>query len=140
MTRDITKELETTINFNRIIEEKRKYKPTKASIYPITKGKKLGPKYTYDECVVLTHMALYPGGVRGNIKKDIKVISEVFNRSIGSITMTIGNAKSVLFKTSKLKNASKNIKNACTECENINRNELDRKVYNILKNYDYTIR
>jgi hypothetical protein len=140
MTRDISKELEPIINFDRIIEEKRKYKPRNTSILPITKGKKKGPKYSYNECVVLTHMTLYPGGIQGNKVGDIKAISEVFNRSEASIRMTIGNAKSELFQTSKLKNASANIKKACKDYKNVSRNVLDNVVYDILKEYDYNIR
>lgn len=140
MTRDISKEIEPIINFDRIIEEKRKYKPRNSKIHPITKGKKRGPKYTYNECVVITHMALYPGGIKGDKNKDVKIISEVFNRSEASIKMTISNAKSVLFQTSKLKNVSNNIKMACNNYKEVSRNKIDKDVANIIKEYDYTIR
>jgi|AACY02.1.fsa_nt_gi hypothetical protein len=140
MTRDITKELEPIINFDRIIAEKRKYKPRKASIHPVTKGKKKGPKYSYEECVVLTHMTLYPGSIHGSKAGDVTSISEVFNRSEASIRMTIGNAKTILFQTGKLKNASTNIKKACNDYKIVARNVLDKTVYDILKAYDYNIR
>ena len=64
------------------------------------------------------------------------IISEVFNRSVASIRMTIGNAKSVLFQTSKLKNASSNMKTVCSKYKSVSRNELDRVVSEILIDYD----
>ena len=106
----------------------------------MTKGKKKGPKYSYEECVVLTHMTLYPGSIHGSKTGDVTAMSEVFNRSEASIRMTIGNARTVLFQTGKLKNASTNIKKACSDYKGVSRNVLDKVVHDILTDYDYNIR
>lgn len=136
----LIKNIEPNISFDRIIEEKRKYKPVDRKIRPITKGKKKGPNYTMDECIVLVYMTLYPGGIKDNRKMDIQLMSEIFNRTTGSINLTMNNAQSVLWNTGKLVNASNNIKKACKDYKNLSKNEFDRVVGNILINYDYNKR
>lgn len=140
MNRNISKEYSPTINFDRIIAEKRRYIPRNTSIAPVTRGKNKGPKYTKDECAVILHLMLYPGGIKGNKEKDIKIISEIFNRSIGSIKMTISNARTFLWG-GKLVNASNNLKEVCLKYKKgISRSQFDKDVYNILKDYNYNIR
>jgi len=135
----LIREIEVNTLLERTIKEKRKYKPRKAKIQSITKGKNKGPKYTFDEATVLVYMTLFPE-VKITSDKNITAISEIFNRSEGSISMTLANTKTVLFNTGKLKHASKNIKDACDKWKNTSKNEFTAIVGNILKNYDYNIR
>lgn len=135
----LLKEIEVNTILDRIIQEKRKYKPRKSKIHSVTKGKSKGPKYTFDEATVLVYMTLFPE-VKITGDKNITTISEVFNRSEASISMTLANVKSVLFNTGKLKNASKNIKDACDKWKNTSKNEFSSIVGNILKKYDYNVR
>jgi hypothetical protein len=135
----LLKEIEVNTLLERTIQEKRKYKPRNAKIHSVTKGKNKGPKYTFDEVTVLVYMTLFPE-VKITTDKNITTISEVFNRSEGSISMTLANVKSVLFNTGKLTNASKNIKDSCDKWKNTSKNEFSAIVGNILKKYDYNIR
>jgi hypothetical protein len=96
----LLKEVEVNTLLERSIQEKRKYKPSDKKIGAITKGKKLGPKYTLDECVVLVYMTLFPE-VKITKDKNITTISQVFNRSEASICLTLANAKTILFNTGK---------------------------------------
>lgn len=135
----LLKEIEVNTILERTIQEKRKYKPRNTKIHSVTKGKHKGPKYTEDEVTVLLYMTLFPE-VKITADKNITTISEVFNRSEGSISMTLSNVKTVLFNTGKLKNASKNIKTVCDRFKNTSKNEFSAIVGNILKKYDYNIR
>lgn len=135
----LLKEIEVNTILERTIQEKRKYKPRNSKIHSVTKGKNKGPKYTFDESTVLVYMTLFPE-VKITGDKNITTISEVFNRSEASISMTLANVKSVLFNTGKLKNASKNIKDACDKWKNTSKNEFSSVVGNILKKYDYNVR
>jgi hypothetical protein len=136
----IVSEIQPNNLFARILDEKRKYTPRDSKISPITKGKKLGPKYTVDECSVLVHMVLYPGQIGNSPENDIEVISEIFNRSKASISMTMSNAKSVLFKTSKLENVSNNMRLACEKHKNLSKNDFRHLVGKVLLDYDYNKR
>ena len=135
----LVKEVEVNTLLERIIDEKRKYKPRNHRILPITRGKKKGPKYTIDECAVIVYMALYPE-VTITKDKNITAISEVFNRSEASISMTLANARSILFTTGKLTNVSNNLKLACTKYSEIPKNEFTHLVGKILRKYDYNVR
>jgi len=135
----LIKEVEVNTLLERMIEEKRKYKPRNHRILPITKGKKKGPKYTFDECSVLVYMALYPE-VTITKDKNITAISQVFNRSEASISMTLANARSILFNTGKLINVGGNLKKACRKYESISKNEFTHIVGDILKRYNYNVR
>ena len=126
--------------FARILDEKRKYTPRDSKIRPITKGKKLGPKYTVDECSVLVHMVLYPGQIGDSPKNDIDIVSDIFNRTKASILMTMSNSKSILFKTSKLENVSNNMRLACEKYKNLSKNDFTHLVGKILLDYDYNKR
>jgi len=137
---NIISEIQPNNLFARILDEKRKYTPRDSKISPITKGKKLGPKYTVDECSVLVHMVLYPGQIGNSPENDIEVISDIFNRSEASISMTMSNAKSVLFKTSKLENVSNNMRLACEKYKNLSKNDFRHLVGKILLDYDYNKR
>ena len=137
---NIISEIQPNNLFARILDEKRKYTPRDSKISPITKGKKLGPKYTVDECSVLVHMVLYPGQIGNSPENDIEVISDIFNRSEASISMTMSNAKSVLFKTSKLENVSNNMRLACEKYKNLSKNDFRHLVGKILLDYDYNNR
>jgi hypothetical protein len=135
----LLREIEINTLLERTIQEKRKYKPRNAKIHSVTKGKTKGPKYTFDEVTVLVYITLYPE-VKITTDKNITTVSEVFNRTEASITMTLSNIKTVLFNTGKLKNASKNIKEACEKWGNTSKNEFTAVVGSILKKYDYNIR
>lgn len=137
---NIISEIQPNNLFARILDEKRKYTPRDSKISPITKGKKLGPKYTVDECSVLVHMVLYPGQIGNSPENDIEVISDIFNRSEASISMTMSNAKSVLFKTSKLENVSNNMRLACEKYKNLSKNDFRHLVGKILLDYEYNKR
>ena len=137
---NIIAEIQPNNLFARILNEKRKYTPRNSKISPITKGKKLGPKYTVDECSVLVHMVLYPGQIGNSPENDIEVISDIFNRSEASISMTMSNAKSVLFKTSKLENVSNNMRLACEKYKNLSKNDFRHLVSKILLDYNYNKR
>ena len=137
---NIVTEIQPNNLFARILDEKRKYTPRDSKISPITKGKKLGPKYTVDECSVLVHMVLYPGQIGNSPENDIEVISDIFNRSEASISMTMSNAKSVLFKTSKLENVSNNMRLACEKYKNLSKNDFRHLVGKILLDYEYNKR
>ena len=137
---NIIAEIQPNNLFARILNEKRKYTPRNSKISPITKGKKLGPKYTVDECSVLVHMVLYPGQIGNSPENDIEVISDIFNRSEASISMTMSNAKSVLFKTSKLENVSNNMRLACEKYKNLSKNDFRHLVGKILLDYEYNRR
>lgn len=136
----LVEEIQPNNLFSRILDEKRKYTPRDSKISPITKGKKLGPKYTVDECTVLVHMVLYPGIIGGSLDNDIQIISEVFNRTKASITMTMSNARAILFKTSKLENVSSNMKLACEKYKNLSKNNFTNLVGEIIMKYDYNKR
>lgn len=135
----LIKEVEVNNLLERMIDEKRKYKPRNHRILPITKGKKKGPKYTFDECSVLVYMALYPE-VTITKDKNITAISQVFNRSEASISMTLANTRTILFNTGKLTNVGSNLKKACSKYERVPKNEFTYVVGDILKKYDYNIR
>jgi|688.fasta_scaffold516749_2 hypothetical protein len=137
---NIIAEIQPNNLFARILNEKRKYTPRNSKISPITKGKKLGPKYTVDECSVLVHMVLYPGQIGNSPENDIDIVSDIFNRSEASISMTMSNAKSVLFKTSKLENVSNNMRLACEKYKNLSKNDFRQLVAKILLDYDYNKR
>ena len=137
---NIIAEIQPNNLFARILDEKRKYTPRDSKISPITRGKKIGPKYTVDECSVLVHMVLYPGQIGDSPKNDIEVISDIFNRTNASILMTMSNAKSVLFKTSKLENVSNNMRLACEKYKNLSKNDFTHLVGKILLDYDYNKR
>ena len=137
---NIIAEIQPNNLFARILNEKRKYTPRNSKISPITKGKKLGPKYTVDECSVLVHMVLYPGQIGNSPENDIEVISEIFNRSKASISMTMSNAKSILLKTSKLENVSNNMRLACEKHKNLSKNDFRQLVAKILLDYNYNKR
>ena len=137
---NIISEIQPNNLFARILDEKRKYTPRDSKISPITKGKKLGPKYTVDDCSVLVHMVLYPGQIGNSPENDIEVISDIFNRSEASISMTMSNAKSVLFKTSKLENVSNNMRLACEKYKNLSKNDFRHLVGKILLDYEYNKR
>jgi hypothetical protein len=136
----IVTEIQPNNLFARILDEKRKYTPRDSKIRPITKGKKLGPKYTVDECSVLVHMVLYPGQIGTSLENDVEIISDIFNRSKASISMTMSNAKSILFKTSKLENVSNNMKLACEKYKNLSKNDFRYLVGKILLDYNYNKR
>ena len=135
----LLKEVESNTLLERTISEKRKYRPRNSKIHSVTKGKSKGPKYTFDEVTVLLYMTLFPE-VKITSDKNITAISQVFKRTEGSIAMTLGNIKAVLFSTGKLKNASKNIKLACDRWKSTSKNEFTRVVGDILKKYDYNAR
>jgi hypothetical protein len=137
---NIIAEIQPNNLFARILNEKRKYTPRNSKISPITKGKKLGPKYTVDECSVLVHMVLYPGQIGNSPENDIDIVSDIFNRSEASISMTMSNAKSVLFKTSKLENVSNNMRLACEKYKNLSKNDFRQLVAKILLDYNYNKR
>ena len=137
---NIIAEIQPNNLFARILNEKRKYTPRNSKISPITKGKKLGPKYTFDECSVLVHMVLYPGQIGNSPENDIDIVSDIFNRSEASISMTMSNAKSVLFKTSKLENVSNNMRLACEKYKNLSKNDFRQLVAKILLDYNYNKR
>jgi hypothetical protein len=137
---NIIAEIQPNNLFARILNEKRKYTPRNSKISPITKGKKLGPKYTVDECSVLVHMVLYPGQIGNSPENDIDIVSDIFNRSEASISMTMSNAKSVLFKTSKLENVSNNMRLACEKYKNLSKNDFRHLVGKILLDYEYNRR
>jgi hypothetical protein len=137
---NIIAEIQPNNLFARILNEKRKYTPRNSKISPITKGKKLGPKYTVDECSVLVHMVLYPGQIGNSPENDIDIVSDIFNRSEASISMTMSNAKSVLFKTSKLENVSNNMRLACEKYKNLSKNDFRHLVSKILLDYNYNKR
>jgi hypothetical protein len=137
---NIIAEIQPNNLFARILNEKRKYTPRNSKISPITKGKKLGPKYTVDECSVLVHMVLYPGQIGNSPENDIDIVSDIFNRSEASISMTMSNAKSVLFKTSKLENVSNNMRLACEKYKNLSKNDFRQLVSKILLDYNYNKR
>jgi hypothetical protein len=136
----IVNEIQPNNLLSRILDEKRKYTPRDFKIKPITKGKKIGPKYTVDECTVLVHLVLYPGEIGGSFKKDVQITSEIFNRTQSSINLTLQNCKSILFKTSKLENASQNMKLACQKYKNLSKNEFTSLVGKILLDYNYNKR
>lgn len=135
----LLKEVEVNTLLERTIQEKRKYKPRKVKILPITKGKQKGPKYTFDECTVLVYMTLFPE-VKITLDKNITTISEVFNRSEASIAMTLQNCRTILFGTGKLKNVSTNLKLACQKYKSVSKNEFTNAVGQILQKYDYNKR
>ena len=135
----LLKEIEINTLLERTIQEKRRYKPRSSKIHSVTKGKTKGPRYTFDEVTVLVYMTLYPE-VKITSDNNITTVSEVFKRTEGSISMTLCNIKTVLFATGKLKNASKNIKEACEKWGNTSKNEFTGVVGGILKKYDYNIR
>jgi hypothetical protein len=137
---NIIAEIQPNNLFARILNEKRKYTPRNSKISPITKGKKLGPKYTVDECSVLVHMVLYPGQIGNSPENDIDIVSDIFNRSEASISMTMSNVKSVLFKTSKLENVSNNMRLACEKYKNLSKNDFRQLVAKILLDYNYNKR
>jgi hypothetical protein len=137
---NIIAEIQPNNLFARILNEKRKYTPRNSKISPITKGKKLGPKYTVDECSVLVHMVLYPGQIGNSPENDIDIVSDIFNRSEASISMTMSNAKSVLFKTSKLENVGNNMRLACEKYKNLSKNDFRQLVAKILLDYNYNKR
>ena len=136
----IVSEIQPNNLLSRILDEKRKYTPRDFKIKPITKGKKIGPKYTVDECAVLVHLVLYPGEIGGSFKKDVQITSEIFNRTQASINLTLQNCKSILFKTSKLENVSQNMKLACQKYKNLSKNEFTSLVGKILLEYNYNKR
>lgn len=135
----LLKEVEVNTLLERSIQEKIKYKPSDKKISPITKGKKIGPKYTLDECTVLVYMTLFPE-VKITKDKNITTISQVFNRSEASICLTMANAKTILFNTGKLKNVGMNLKLACDKYKSMSKNEFTFVVGKILQNYDYNKR
>lgn len=132
-------EIEVNTLLERSIQEKRKYKPSAKKIGAITKGKKLGPKYTLDECAVLVYMTLFPE-VKITKDKNITTISQVFNRSEASICLTLANAKTILFNTGKLNNVGSNLKLACDKYKSMSKNEFTSIIGRILQNYDYNKR
>ncbi len=85
-------------------------------------------------------MVLYPGIIGGSLENDIQIISEVFNRTKASITMTMSNARAILFKTSKLENVSSNMKLACEKYKNLSKNNFTNLVGEIIMKYDYNKR
>ena len=135
----LLKEVEINTLLERAIQEKIKYKPSSKKIGAITKGKKLGPKYTVDECTVLVYMTLFPE-VKITKDKNITTISQIFNRTEASISLTLANAKTILFNTGKLKNVSSNLKLACDKYKSMSKNEFTGVVGKIIQNYDYNNR
>jgi hypothetical protein len=85
-------------------------------------------------------MVLYPGQIGNSPENDIDIVSDIFNRSEASISMTMSNAKSVLFKTSKLENVSNNMRLACEKYKNLSKNDFRQLVAKILLDYNYNKR
>lgn len=135
--KNITIEMDPSINSKSKLNNKQSYKPRKNSkMHPITKGKKKGDNYTFDECAVIAYMAMHPGELFNDKKNDVVEISKLFNRSESSIKLTTSNAISLLYKTSKLKNASNAMKLACETYKDIPKVEFKLVVANIINEYD----